>query len=590
MVAVNSNSNITFKNVGGAMKLSFKGSHRISYMMLSGNKAERISGQAKVTASVDAVPEVTMLEYATNYIFLGCWNEEGAGVQLNQDKATEFIISLPPVTFEKGFTLHVTDTNGATTQIKSDKLNTVLRSSILVMPEINVDEYEWVMPKTPIQLNTVLSAVSNVQNGTNSVTLNLATYGVSCYIDPNTFTYVYEGTGNYLALDLYSADGYLHEGVYYPSSTGGTINEGEFAIGWDPGDIYGIGYSFENWGTCWWNVGDSGATINRKITDGYVVVSRDGDNWKIELICGENESMLWVQYNGPIEQLTQSVVVENCLLTDTTGDVFDWSSFVTVEGLTSHTVTFTNNGELVASFVLITEAGADIEGTYYSQEYPMQPGLMDNGYDLLEFGIGGSYYNLEGQTVLIPVGETVVVTKSFDGVYTFECSTGVTFTGKFETVIPSDIELTQLLTMIVNYEYDENWQPTYKYTSLTLEFATDGITVETVTSEWGSSVAVGGNGHTLTVDFYTVDGTLAPGVYHASETAGTVLEDEFGIGYDVTSTIVWGTRVTPYTDGIAGEIIKVTDGTITVEQSGDIYTMYVDTSVIKAKYVGPLTL
>ena len=307
MVAVSSNSNITFKNVGGAMKLSLKGNRRISYIMLQGNNSELISSQAKVTASVDAVPEVTMLEYATNYIFLGCWNEEGAGVQLNQDKATEFIISLPPVTFEKGFTLHVTDTNGATTQIKSDKLNTVLRSSILVMPEINVDEYEWVMPKTPIQLNTVLSAVSNVQIGTNSVTLNLATDGVSCYIDPNTFTYVYEGTGNYLALDLYSADGYLHEGVYYPSSTGGTINEGEFAIGWDPGDIYGIGYPFENWGTCWWNVGDSGATINRKITDGYVVVSRDGDNWKIELICGENESMLWVQYNGPIEQLTLTI-------------------------------------------------------------------------------------------------------------------------------------------------------------------------------------------------------------------------------------------------------------------------------------------
>ncbi|MBR5274108.1 MAG: hypothetical protein IKU33_02580, partial [Bacteroidales bacterium] len=65
-----------------------------------------------------------------------------------------------------------------------------------------------------VKLNTVISATSNVASGTNSLTINLATDGVTAAYDPNTWSNVYSGTGNYLALDIYSADGYLHEGTY----------------------------------------------------------------------------------------------------------------------------------------------------------------------------------------------------------------------------------------------------------------------------------------------------------------------------------------------------------------------------------------
>ncbi|MBQ3245847.1 MAG: hypothetical protein IJB06_03950, partial [Bacteroidales bacterium] len=156
----------------------------------------------------------------------------------------------------------------------------------------------------PIKLTTLLSATSNVASGTNSLTINLGTDGISSTTDPATWQTVWTGTGNYLALDIYSADGYLHEGTYTASAAGGTINEGEFGIGWDPGDLWGIGMVFENWGTCWWDVAGGAATINQKVTEGSVTVTRKGSKWVIELVSGEGKGMLWTKYEGAIDALT----------------------------------------------------------------------------------------------------------------------------------------------------------------------------------------------------------------------------------------------------------------------------------------------
>ena len=156
----------------------------------------------------------------------------------------------------------------------------------------------------PVKLNTVISATSNVASGTNSLTINLATDGITATYDPNTWSNVYSGTGNYLALDIYSEDGYLHEGTYTACATGGAINAGEFGIGWDPGDLWGIGMVFENWGTCWWDVANGAAVINQKVTEGTVTVTRKGSKWVIELVSGEGKGMLWTKFEGAIEAVT----------------------------------------------------------------------------------------------------------------------------------------------------------------------------------------------------------------------------------------------------------------------------------------------
>ena len=327
----------------------------------------------------------------------------------------------------------------------------------------------------PVRLTTLLSATSNVASGTKSLTINLGTDGISSTAEPPTWQPVWTGTGNYLALDIYSADGYLHEGTYTASAAGGTINEGEFGIGWDPGDLWGIGMVFENWGTCWWDVAGGAATINQKVTEGSVTVTRKGSKWVIELVSGEGKSMLWTKFEGAIDALTDPA-------------------------------------------------------------------------------LGG---------------------------------------GEGPKPAPDYTEFTKLLIVQPNQRYDESGQPTGEYTSFTLKVGTDGMYTEVVNNGYYDETKIKGTGQVLSIDFYTADGTVAAGTYTACEVGGTINEGEFGIGYDVEmwgKQMVWGTCVTPYESDTEGTIEKVTDGTVTVEISGDVYTITLESSNINAQYIGSLTL
>lgn len=137
MVAVSESNNITFKNVLGAIKLQIKGTQKVKSITLQGKNNEKLSGAATVTAYSDETkPAITMAADALKSVTLNCGN----GVQLNESKATEFIVSLPPVLFSKGFTVTVNDSDGHTYAIETDKVNTILRSSLLLMPIIKLGE------------------------------------------------------------------------------------------------------------------------------------------------------------------------------------------------------------------------------------------------------------------------------------------------------------------------------------------------------------------------------------------------------------------------------------------------------------------
>ena len=131
MVAVSEDNNIVFKNVLGGMKLQLRGTQKVVSVTLQGKNSEKLSGAATVTAYTDETkPAITMASGASTSLALNC----GSGVQLNESKATEFIIALPPVLFSKGFIVTVTDTESKIYTVETDKANTVLRSSILNMP------------------------------------------------------------------------------------------------------------------------------------------------------------------------------------------------------------------------------------------------------------------------------------------------------------------------------------------------------------------------------------------------------------------------------------------------------------------------
>ena len=145
MVAISENNNITFRNVLGGIKLQLKGTQKVTSIKIEGKNNEKLSGAAVVTAHTDGnKPAITMALSASKSVALNC----GDGVQLNESTATEFIFAMPPVLFSKGFTVTVTDANANEQTIGTDKENAVLRSSLIIMPEVKlaqpgdyVDEY-----------------------------------------------------------------------------------------------------------------------------------------------------------------------------------------------------------------------------------------------------------------------------------------------------------------------------------------------------------------------------------------------------------------------------------------------------------------
>ncbi len=129
---------LRFKNVCGALKLQLKGTAKVKTIELRGNNGELLSGNATVTVYPDGVPPtITMSKDAASVVTLDC----GEGVQLNETEATEFLIAIPPTTFEKGFTVTLTDTDEKTIDIKTSNPNPVRRSYIHSMPEVTLAAY-----------------------------------------------------------------------------------------------------------------------------------------------------------------------------------------------------------------------------------------------------------------------------------------------------------------------------------------------------------------------------------------------------------------------------------------------------------------
>lgn len=125
------NRNLSFKNIGGILKLSLTGSYSISQITLIGNSGESLSGSATVTLGPDGIPSVRMSDDASTSVTLTC----EPAILLDTEKATDFYISIPPTDFEAGFKVTILDEEGKEHGLATHKKNSVERSSILAMPE-----------------------------------------------------------------------------------------------------------------------------------------------------------------------------------------------------------------------------------------------------------------------------------------------------------------------------------------------------------------------------------------------------------------------------------------------------------------------
>ena len=487
----------------------------------------------------------------------------------------------------------------------------------------------------PIKLTQVISATSNVANGTNSVTINLGTDGISSTTDPTTWQTIWTGEGNYLAVDFYSADGFLYPGTYKPSATGGVIAEGEYGIGWDPGDLWGIGMVFENWGTCWWTV-SGGATSAEKISEGDIIVEKSGSKYTITY----NHNGLWMTFNGKIEAVDpdggsgntgdDTDYVELTSLISATSNVANGTKSLTInvgqEGLSSTTdpttwqTVWEGEGNYLA-LDIYSEDGKLYTGTYNASAVggTINAGEFGIGWDPGDlWGIGMVFENwgtcwwnvaggaavaagkvtdgtvqvlVEGTDLVIKLKSTLVNAKFTYPVAQFVDGTGapieVVNLGGGEEPEFEGTELSVLLSATSNVANGTN--------SVTINLGEDGISSTTDPTTW--QTVWEGEGHYLALDVYSADGKLAPGTYTACATGGQIAEGEFGIGWDPGDLwgigMVfenWGTCWWAVSGGAAVAEAKVLDGTLTVAVDGDTYTITLESSVVNAQYVGPMTL
>ena len=143
MVAVTENTddvNFCFRNLCGVMQFQLKGYGFVKSVSVKGNRGEILAGPAVVTAGYGNDPSIAMSSEGGKIVTLDCG--EG-GVELNETTPVSFFIALPPVQFEGGFTITVTDTWGGSKEYSTSKKNPVGRSKGLRMP---AKEYIGVRP------------------------------------------------------------------------------------------------------------------------------------------------------------------------------------------------------------------------------------------------------------------------------------------------------------------------------------------------------------------------------------------------------------------------------------------------------------
>ena len=140
MVAVSKGTNLSFKNVGGLLKLNLKsvnGTIKLDKIILRGRNDEIIAGKSTVTIGSDGIPSIKMSPDGSKTITLDCGLTE-----LSEKDPTTIYIAVPAINLENGFIVDVYDeySNKITLKAKSKGIQ---RNHILLMPEIKYDAY-WV--------------------------------------------------------------------------------------------------------------------------------------------------------------------------------------------------------------------------------------------------------------------------------------------------------------------------------------------------------------------------------------------------------------------------------------------------------------
>ena len=382
----------------------------------------------------------------------------------------------------------------------------------------------------PVVLTKVLVAQSNT-NGTVTFKLGTADMDVDMMGSP-------VGDGFALTADLYSADGYLQEGVYTSAANSDNVGPGQYAPGYEY-DLSEWGMGIMHWGTCWW-AGTAVTHINKE----PITVEKKGS--KFVITWGSEETYPhWATFTGEIEALTPSAVPNpDYSYTDELSDAVD-ETFAPVAGVKTHNLTLRNAaGEEIAWFQLVLAEGVtDYSGDYFCKEYAHEDHTFGNGYDLSMWGMGMGgtrYIAADGSTVLVQPGESLSIAKLGDDIWEVS-GNGFDFifgNGSGEVVVGYTI------TDELSDPVDEAFNPVagVKTHNLTLKNA-DGVE-----SAWFQLVLTEGS-----TDF--------SGEYVCKEYAHE--DHTFGNGYDLS---MWGM-------GMGGSRYIAADGSTVMVNPGETLTI-----------------
>lgn len=486
-------------------------------------------------------------------------------------------------------------------------------------------------------VKTKLTKVLSVAKNNGILTINLGTSKVESA--PNAYGGVdMTGEGNYLALDIYSADGFLYEGTYTPSAQGGTVGAGEYGIGWDPGDIYNIGWAFTDWGTCWWTIGTPNTAV--KILEGNIEVTKKNGKYTISYLYGD----IWFEFTGAIADVDPDGGNDDGGNTDTdTTDYEELDTFIYAESKIPYgasTLTFyaTTDGlagsayngwgglNYVGSGNALSVDVHTADGKLYTGTYAINAtagvtnaGEFGQGYDnesmfafnwgtcwsVVEDGVATTTKVLDGEldvlvdgdNLVVKLRSTVVNAKMIIPVADFKDGQG----NAIEIVnnapaTPEEPEFDgEKLTQLVSAQSNvANGTP-----SLTIKMSDGNWSVEYIDKgNYQYEAVYTGAGNYLAMDIYSADGKLYTGTYVANTVGGVLAEGQFGIGYDTTmewfgqvyEMFNWGTCW--WTVDADAETIetaeKVLDGTVEVEVKGENLVITLESEVVNAQFIYPV--
>lgn len=158
-----SDNNLYFRNACGYLIVKLYGEGvKVKNIKLTALGGEKLSGKAHIVAKQDAAPLVEMGSGATSTVTLNC----GDGVALGADSAnaTEFWFALPPVTFENGLRIDVTDTDGRLFKMQTTKKVVITRNDIQPMAALKFENSTpgnnmlWYTTKSGNKLNIPLDS------------------------------------------------------------------------------------------------------------------------------------------------------------------------------------------------------------------------------------------------------------------------------------------------------------------------------------------------------------------------------------------------------------------------------------------------